>query len=109
MKSQTCCGPDLKSGPWKKAERETSAHATLAAAGRLTGTLLIGDPRLLAVAGALSFCAATRWPEPPLQLSVGGLRRASAGQIFVGCAYKGAHGMARLRGAARDTKMLLKW
>ena len=79
------------------------------AAGLLTGTLLIGDPKLLAVAGALSFCAATRWPEPPLQLSVGGLRRASADQIFVGCAYKGAHGMARLRGAARDTKMLLKW
>lgn len=76
-------------------------------AGFGCGVVLIGDPKVLAVAGALSFAAATRWPDPQLRLTdrdgrivaVSALRQASPGQICVACAYGGSRGVARLRAA----------
>ena len=84
-------------------------------AGFGCGVVLIGDPKVLAVAGALTFAAATRFPDPQLRLTdrdgrivaVSTLRAASPGQICVACAYGGSRGVARLRAMAADRGLSL--
>ena len=79
-------------------------------AGFGCGVVLIGDPKVLAVAGALSFAAATRWPDPQLRLAdrdgriiaASTLRASTPGQICVACAHGGSRGVARLRAMATD-------
>ena len=65
-------------------------------AGFLCGKIVVGDPLVMAVAGAVGLAAATRWPEPDVLAR--GYRR-TAGTAAVGCAYEGSRIVARLRGS----------
>ena len=64
--------------------------------GFLCGKIVVGDPVLMAVVGAVGAAAATRWPEPDPRA----LKRRTAGSFTVGVAYDGARLVQRLRGTA---------
>ena len=90
--------------PLRSASPSVALDAALSGcvSGFLCGQILVGPPKFMALAGAVSFAMATRWPEPSQlfepkrRLSAATLRPA-AGQLLVGCAYRGSRGMARLR------------
>ena len=77
--------------------RSASPSVTLDAAlagsvsGFLCGKVIVGDPYWMALAGAVGFAAATRWPKPRTSKGV------SLSQRFVGAAYEGSSLVARLR------------